>query len=78
MGMRTMEGVVLDEQAKKDIYQAYMLQTSQTSILPTFRESDMKTDIREILVDDREEKVELYEEQGLCEFDGISLKLTNT
>lgn len=29
------------------------------------------------MVDDWEEKVALYEEQGLCEWDGVRLKLTD-
>lgn len=78
MGMRTMDGVILDESAKQEIYQAYRLQTSQQEILPTKKPTIQNLDIRTILVDDRQEKVELYEEQELCEFDGVSLKLTDT
>lgn len=71
-----MDGVVLDEQAKKDIYQAYRLQSSQQEILPTFTEQELP-EVTSILIDNREEKIELYEEQELCEFDGVSLKLTD-
>lgn len=76
MGMRTMEGVVLDEQARQELYRAYRLQQTQTEVqmsMPNYDNFDMRT----ILVDDREEKVELYEKQGLCERDGVWLKLTD-
>lgn len=76
MGMRTMEGVVLDEEARQEIYRAYRLQQTQTEVqmsMPNYDNFDMRT----ILVDDREEKVELYEKQGLCERDGVWLKLTD-
>ena len=74
--MRTMDGVVIDEEAKKDIYQAYLLQSSQENILPTIKQQD-HGDITSILIPHREEKVELYENEELCENDGISLKLTD-
>lgn len=76
MGMRTMDGVVIDEQAKKEIYQAYLLQSSQQKILPTVQAQD-HGDITSILIPEREEKVELYEAEGLCEHDGVALKLTD-
>lgn len=60
--MRTMDGVVIDEQARKEIYQAYLLQSSQTEIIPTFAEHHLAP-ITTLLVDNREEKVELYEEE---------------
>ncbi|AKH33175.1 Oxygen-independent coproporphyrinogen-III oxidase 1 [candidate division SR1 bacterium Aalborg_AAW-1] len=77
MGMRTMDGVIIDEQARKEIYQAYLLQSSQTEILQTFTEHHLAP-MTTLLVDNREEKIELYEEQGLCECNGVSLKLTDT
>ena len=77
MGMRTMDGVIIDEQARKEIYQSYLLQSSQTEILPTFTEHHLAP-MTTLFVDNREEKIELYEEQGLCECNGVSLKLTDT
>ena len=76
MGMRTMDGVIIDEQARKEIYQSYLLQSSQTEILPTFTEHHLAP-MTTLLVDNREEKIELYEEQGLCECNGVYLKLTD-
>lgn len=32
MGMRTMEGVVLDEEARQEIYRAYRLQQTQAEV----------------------------------------------
>lgn len=76
MGLRTMDGVVLDYGAKQTIYQSYLLQTSQETVIPTVKPSEL-TEMTTILVPDRETKLELYEEQGLCERDGITLRLTD-
>lgn len=76
MGMRTMEGVVLDEEARQEIYRAYRLQQTQAEVQTSITKHN-EWDIRTILVDDWEEKVALYEEQGLCEWDGVRLKLTD-
>lgn len=74
--MRTMDGVIIDEQARKEIYQSYLLQSSQTEILLTFTEHHLAP-MTTLFVDNREEKIELYEEQGLCECNGVYLKLTD-
>lgn len=78
MGMRTMDWVVLNEEKKREQMESYLLQTSKTQITYAKRNTQLYWELTSILVSNREEKVTLFEEQELCEYDGIRLKLTDT
>ncbi len=77
MGMRTMDGVIIDEDKKKNKMMTYLLQSNKTEISHTKPQHTIGK-ITNILVSNREEKVIRFEEQGFCEYDGIKLRLTDT
>lgn len=77
MGMRTMDGVILDEEAKREQMEMYLLQSSRIEIPQAKSQQTTIGKITDILVDNREEKITIFEEQELCEYDGIRLKLTD-
>lgn len=78
MGMRTMDGVILDEDKRREQIQSYMLQSTRTEISHTNQIENNHGKITDILVTDREQKIALLEEQELCDWDGIRLRLTDT
>jgi hypothetical protein len=57
--------------------ESYLLQTSKTQITHAKQQSQLYWELTSILVPNREEKVVLFEEQELCEYDGIRLRLTD-
>ncbi len=77
MGMRTIDGVVLNEEKKREQMGSYLLQTNQTHIAHAQPQSKKYGELTSILVLNREEKVVQFEEQGLCEYDGVRLRLTD-
>jgi coproporphyrinogen III oxidase-like Fe-S oxidoreductase len=77
MGMRTMDGVILDEEKKREQMNTYLLQSSRVQISHAQSHSTSTSKITDILVANREEKVIQFEEQELCEYNGIRLRLTD-
>ena len=77
MGMRTMDGVILDEEKKREQMNTYLLQSSRVQISHAQSQSTSTSKITDILVPNREDKVIQFEEQELCEYDGIRLRLTD-
>lgn len=77
MGMRTMDGVILDENKKREQANTYLLQSNNTEVSLVQSQHLSTHKITDILVPNREEKVDLFEEQELCTYDGIRLKLTD-
>ena len=77
MGMRTMDGVILDEEKKREQMNTYLLQSSRVQISHAQSHTTHKSKITDILVSNRKEKVIQFEEQELCEYDGIRLRLTD-
>lgn len=77
MGMRTMDWVILDENKKREQIETYMLQSNKIEVSHTQNKKEYIWQITDILVPNREEKIELFKEDNLCEYDGIRLKLTD-
>ena len=77
MGMRTMDGVILDEDKKKEQIEKYLLQSSRVQVSHAQLRTTFLSKITDILIPNREEKVIQFEEQELCEYDGIRLRLTD-
>ncbi len=75
--MRTIDGVVLNEEKKREQMGSYLLQTNQIHIAHAQPQSKKYGELTSILVLNREEKVVQFEEQGLCEYDGVRLRLTD-
>ena len=72
-----MDGVILDEDAKREQMQMYLLQSSRIEIPQAKAQQTTTGKITDILVDNRQEKITIFEEQELCEYDGIRFKLTD-
>jgi len=77
MGMRTMEGVQLWE--KRATTHIHLQREKDKKEKPSYHHitPSHNNTITTILVPNREEKVTLFAEQDLCEYDGIRLRLTD-
>jgi len=77
MGMRTMEGVQLWE--KRTTTHVHLQREKDKKEKPSYLHTtpSHNNTITTILVPNREEKVTLFAEQDLCEYDGIRLRLTD-
>lgn len=75
MGMRTMEGVQIQNLQPED---SYVLQSSQTLVQPTTLHSETKWTIEDILVENREEKIQIYLKQWLCKYKSGKFFLTDS
>jgi hypothetical protein len=77
MGMRTMEGVQLWE--KRTTTHVHLQREKDKKEKPSYHHTIPvnNNNIATILAQNREEKVTLFVDQNLCEYDGIRLRLTD-